>query len=239
MCRKLFLFALVLGMASASHGAIDPISNWEASNKPDGWAICTWGTQGDSTFTPGATVGVTRGVGSLKTLKTLNHLDTGGKTWGWNLIYASWQTGQTLTKAQLWDAVHAGKRLEFDVTYDPVEMTDNGGDKWFDTHFALQIDTTGGRVDVQWENLAAWDGLARQTFHISLDTTRTKDGLDAVIGSSAGINWIQMPLGFQAGPGWSDIATLYYDNLKLVVIPEPATMALLGLGALALIRRKR
>ena len=108
MCRKLFLFALVLGMASVSYGAIDPISNWETTASKDGWAVCTWGTQGDTLLTFGETVGVTRGVGSLKTLKTLNHLDTGGKTWGWNLIYASWQTGQTLTKAQLWDAVHAG-----------------------------------------------------------------------------------------------------------------------------------
>ncbi len=30
-----------------------------------------------------------------------------------------------------------------------------------------------------------------------------------------------------------------YDNVSIVVIPEPATMTLIGLGGLALIRRRR
>lgn len=52
-----------------------------------------------------------------------------------------------------------------------------------------------------------------------------------------------------SGGGASDIGaidlfangatTMYYDNLSLTAVPEPATMLALGLGAAALLRRKR
>jgi hypothetical protein len=247
MCRKIVLLFLVLGMASVSYGTVDPISSWETAGSPDGWAVSTWGTQGDTIIGPGQTVGVTRGVGSLGTVKTLNHLDTGGKTWGWNIAYASYNSGghsnvsTSVFKTDFWNAIHAGKQLQIDITYDPAAMEDNGGEKFFDSHAYLQVGTTtGSQVNVQWEHLADWNGLGLQTFHVSLDTTPMMDGLDAIIGNSTQINWIQFIVGWQAGPGWSGQGLVYYDDFKLAVpIPEPATMALLGLGALALIRRKR
>jgi hypothetical protein len=38
-------------------------------------------------------------------------------------------------------------------------------------------------------------------------------------------------------PNWDQVWT--FDNLQITMIPEPATMALLGLGALALLRRRK
>lgn len=40
------------------------------------------------------------------------------------------------------------------------------------------------------------------------------------------------------GPGWPGLKTISYDNFDISV-PEPATICLLGIGALSLIRRKR
>jgi len=34
-------------------------------------------------------------------------------------------------------------------------------------------------------------------------------------------------------------ATVYYDNFRLEVIPEPTGLALIGVGALGLLRRRR
>jgi hypothetical protein len=39
--------------------------------------------------------------------------------------------------------------------------------------------------------------------------------------------------------GWGTESVLQLDNMSLVVVPEPMTIALLGLGALGLIRRKK
>ena len=45
-------------------------------------------------------------------------------------------------------------------------------------------------------------------------------------------SWIFIPVS-------SDASVMYYDDISLSLVPEPATMALLGIGGLAVIRRRR
>ena len=263
MCRNLLIcFTLVLGLVSTSFGSsanLNPLCNFEttstwgtsASNTTQGWMIAQWGTQGDTVASSGNHgEGVTLGTGCAKMVKTMNHLATGGATWGWDLEWQDWVSSynpggesKAAFHTDLWTALSTGKTLQFDVTYDPIAMTQtpgdtNPGDQWFDIQAYLQIGTTaGGQANEQVEHLAVWDGSSVQTKHVVMDLTAEWDAISGLIAGPSSISYVQLILGDNAGPGWSGIENLYVDNVKIV--PEPATMTLLGLGALALIRRKR
>jgi len=77
--------------------------------------------------------------------------------------------------------------------------------------------TAGGQANEQVEHLAVWDGFIRA------DKTRCGGplcGVDAISGMIAGpssISYVQLILGDNAGPGWSGIENVYFDN---VIIPE-------------------
>ncbi|MHC4432574.1 MAG: PEP-CTERM sorting domain-containing protein, partial [Planctomycetota bacterium] len=61
--------------------------------------------------------------------------------------------------------------------------------------------------------------------------------LVALAGSTAAA--IGNNLGIQIMSGDPDAAWIGFDSVRLDVVPEPATLALLGFGALGLIRRRR
>jgi hypothetical protein len=258
MSRTLIIcLALVLGLVSTSFGSpanLNPLCNFEtvstwgtsASNTTQGWMIAQWGTQGDTAASSGNHgVGVTLGTGCAKMVKTMNHLATGGATWGWDLEWQDWVSGynpggesKTAFHTDLWNALAAGKTLQFDITYDPIAMTQTTGDLTYDTQAYFQIGTTsGGQANLQVEHLAPWNGLSVQTIHVVMDLTAEWDAISGMIAGPSSISYVQLILGDNVGPGWSGKETTYIDNVKIV--PEPATMTLLGLGALALIRRKR
>jgi hypothetical protein len=62
------------------------------------------------------------------------------------------------------------------------------------------------------------------------DLTNTEWSIE--VGGPPWPGWEVMP-----GDAWTQV--WIFDNLKITMVPEPATIALLGLGGLALLRRKR
>ena len=49
----------------------------------------------------------------------------------------------------------------------------------------------------------------------------------------------EMNLGCNRGAGSDGNSLVYFDEMKIVEVPEPATMSLIGLGVIGLLRRKR
>jgi len=74
-----------------------------------------------------------------------------------------------------------------------------------------------------------WAGSPMRVFTVTWDYTAAKASMPVAP------NWVEFIIATNGGDTNRDV--FYLDNARLDV-PEPATMALLGLGALALLRRK-
>ena len=220
MCKKLVI-CLALIMASVSFGDT-LIGNWE--QQMDGWAV-----QG------GAFGTYYQDVVPYTTPATLNEwalgLTQGSAGFAWDLAHGNMAMYLAQVSAP-------GAKLLIDVTWVQSEWSGTGiWAKW--DQLALNsggpsgwkqyvpVDTANPSYPGSWDPYN-WGPIHTRTLEFSwvgYDFSSIGWGLQFILSTNYGGD-----TGMTAG-------NFYIDNAR--IIPEPATIAMLGLGGLALIRRKR
>jgi hypothetical protein len=214
MSRKLIVTLIVVALTCVSYGR-GRIGSWE--NVTDGWI--DWGSGNPiipndpnhkATYAYEPTIGVTHGDTSLQVIQS---------GWGQSLAIKLQNTGDV-------DSFMANTHLAID--------------------FTVGAGTTGGWVEIYTVSLNAdgygWNDLDANKPAAHFDCwngspERTKTVLWDYSAAFATLNdppsYVEFIFAFNSGSGQD---TMYVDNARL--IPEPMTLALLGLGGLLLRRRR-
>lgn len=234
--KKYVLMLLLTGLVSVS--SADVIGDFEGTL--DGWA----GSDG-VTLAAGST-GVTLNAGALtatpdagfswgiKTNDTAKAAGLAGTTG--HMLYAdvTFITAEWSTTGNLQDVY---------VGFAQIAMQGNGPSGsmgW--TEFKASSDTGNPGYPGFWTPYEPWYGET-QTRTIGFDLSVDKDGnpvdLYSVFGGGAW--WFELIFSTNIGSNDGGVVApgnYYIDNIRLESIPEPASLALLGFGALILRRRK-
>jgi hypothetical protein len=256
-----FVCVLTLALAATTYAVDDPlvIGNWE--NNFDDWQEM-WG---DCLYGFSTTGGTLDGLGGSAdgTPKALKLLTNPGD-WA-SAVYLKLQghTNEDIdifgiqTNRLEWFAENCQyNMLEIDVTRIAAEWVKIQDDPLFSELNALLnwgFADASGTLAAGWDMVgpgnSAWDGLADDTRTVMYDLTDVKAGFVAAyeefyasgnyVITDAWCEIVLLPWnqGYAGVAGNANMLSYYLDNARLT--PEPSTLALLGLGALSLIRRKR
>jgi hypothetical protein len=89
-------------------------------------------------------------------------------------------------------------------------------------------------------NLVDVGGLVGGTYDLNVTQGGVTTSLvnDGALTAAASDNWLDIYIDARPCPVGTADNVVYFDDLLVEVVPEPATMALLGFGAMALLRKK-
>ncbi len=142
-------------------------------------------------------------------------------------FYQAWNVASTLPESQVF--------VEFDVIYRTADIPDTGN---FMNVLVYMNNDNGFRqipADVALLDQPHIANNIDQTFHVTIPISQF-GGLGDRIPTNG--NFYQ--LGWSMNGDWGDgDATVYFDNVKISVVPEPASVGALGLAGLTALARRR
>jgi len=240
MCKKLAVLALVLGMASVSFA--DMFGNWETAGNLDGWTVRTSpaginALQVSTGDVGGVFIGNTVGNGAVQ-------------VWGGGSGSSPYGGGVRFIGISMINGAAGRASLDagqVQITVDATMFASN--DPGYGVNWAMTGNILPCVVGVQTANAPTGDGLQYETavggnwnWNPSQGTmTKSLTFNITNITHAVASGWATIFIMGQtySTSGVTSIGAFHYDNVQVNITPEPATMSLLGLGGLALLRRKR
>ena len=240
MCKKLMMLCLMLGLASAAYAYTVPddyadvqIADWEGSM--DAWE--SWNAKNIISYSD---VGVTSGSYSLR-------VDSNKPT---SNYWYSQELNYKFIGEEARNAYFGNNIFSLDVSTLMAEWIVNTNAGWiWGTDMGLVMNAGDNQGRSMWTTVSQtfWrPDLADYSATLSWDYSDVKRTLLSwALNEDYTEGWVEFVIlvrypTFESPPdGTGDGGIYYLDNGWISGTPEPTTIVLLGLGSLALLRRKR